>query len=64
MKLLRVSLTAAKQPNTDSPIFQYVDGMSEQSTDREKTDVFREQVHYSATVKEELAEARNKDERC
>jgi len=34
-------LTVAKQPNTDSPIFQLVDGMAEQKIDREKTDVFR-----------------------
>jgi len=54
-------LTAAKQPNTDSPIFQLVDGMAEQKIDREKTDVFREQINYSAAVKEKLAEARKKD---
>jgi len=54
-------LMAAKKPNTDSPIFQLVDGMTEQTIDREKTDVFREQVKYSATVKEKLAEARKND---
>lgn len=58
---LKNLLTAAKQPNTDSPVFQLVDGMTEQSIDREKTDVFREQVNYSAIVKEKLAEARKKD---
>ncbi len=60
-KSLTSLLIAAKKPNTDSPIFQLVDGMTEQTIDREKTDVFREQVNYSATVKEKLAEARKKD---
>ena len=54
-------LKEARKPNTDSPIFQLVDGMTEQTIDREKTDVFREQVNYSATVKEKLAEARKKN---
>ncbi len=57
---LKNLLTAARKPNTDSPVFQLVDGMTEQTIDREKTDVFREQVNYSTKVKEKLAEARKK----
>ncbi len=54
-------LKEARKPNTDSPVFQLVDGMTEQTIDREKTDVFRKQVQYSEKMKEKLAEARNKD---
>ncbi|HEX9940347.1 MAG TPA: TRAFs-binding domain-containing protein [Longimicrobium sp.] len=49
---------ARKQMGTvDSPLFQLVDGYPDQIA-HEKTDVFREQVEYSARVKETLREAR------
>ncbi|MDQ3814496.1 MAG: DUF4071 domain-containing protein, partial [Armatimonadota bacterium] len=41
---------------TDSPIFQMVEGFPE--IDHTKTDVFRERVHYSEQVKQQLAAAR------
>ncbi|MBM4056150.1 MAG: DUF4071 domain-containing protein [Planctomycetes bacterium] len=59
-KLTRL-LNEARQRRTDSPIFQLIDGMVLQDLDHAKTDVFREKVNYSATVKERLAEARKKD---
>lgn len=43
---------------TDSPLFQLVDGWTSPAIDHTKTDVFREQVRYSARRKEELADAR------
>ena len=52
------ALEAARERATDSPLFQLVDGMLPQSIEREKTDVFREQVRYSETIKRRLAEAR------
>jgi hypothetical protein len=41
---------------TDSPLYQLVEGFPE--IDHTKTDVFREQVEYSAEIKARLAEAR------
>ena len=41
----------------DSPIYQLVENYPD--IDREKTDVFRERVRYSATMKARLADARN-----
>jgi tetratricopeptide (TPR) repeat protein len=41
---------------TDSPLYQLVEGFPE--IDHTKTDVFREQVQYSAEIKARLAEAR------
>jgi hypothetical protein len=49
-------LVAARDRSVDSPIFQLVEGFPDIS--RLKTDVFRDRVHYSATWKERLAEAR------
>lgn len=51
-------LEAARQPNTDSPIFQLVDGMQPPDVSRLKTDVFRARVDYSTAIKDELAAAR------
>lgn len=48
---------AAKEPSTDSPIYQLVDGYPD-GIDRERTDIFRQQVQYSADQKEKLAAAR------
>lgn len=49
-------LIDAKSTNTDSPIFQLVEGFPE--VDHTKTDVFRDRVKYSAQMKEKLAAAR------
>lgn len=42
----------------DSPVYQFVDGLTPPPIDHERTDVFREQVAYSASVKAALAGAR------
>ncbi len=50
-------LAAAKRDAaTDSPVYQLVEGFPD--VDHAKTDVFREQVRYSAEVKQRLAIAR------
>jgi tetratricopeptide (TPR) repeat protein len=49
-------LIAARDAAVDSPLFQLVDGFPQ--IDRLKTDVFRQQVRYSAEWKERLARAR------
>lgn len=49
-------LIAAREATIDSPVFQLVDGFPD--VDHTKTDVFRQQVQYSARWKERLAEAR------
>jgi len=53
-------LVEARNAQTDSPIYQLVDGMPAPEIDRAKTDVFRDQVRYSAEMKERLAAAREK----
>jgi MAP3K TRAFs-binding domain len=60
-RLREARAAAADQPPADSPIYQLVDGYPNQIT-RERTDVFREQVRYSAEQKQRLADARSKDE--
>jgi hypothetical protein len=58
VRLLREARrAAAEQPAADSPVFQLVDGYPA-ALDRSKTDVFRDQVRYSAEMKERLAAAR------
>jgi len=49
-------LNAAKAGAVDSPVYQLVDGFPD--VQHIKTDVFRERVEYSASVKERLAIAR------
>jgi len=49
-------LREAKQAATDSPIFQLLEDYPD--IDHAKTDVFRDQVRYSAEMKERLARAR------
>ena len=51
-------LVEAREAATDSPIFSLVDGLPAAQLDREKTDVFRDQVRYSTEAKERLAQAR------
>lgn len=55
-RLLEARKAAADKPMTDSPIFQLVDGFPNITSD--KTDVFREQVRYSAEIKARLETAR------
>jgi tetratricopeptide (TPR) repeat protein len=57
--LIAQRLTQARQADTDSPIFQLVEGFPD--IQRLKTDVFRERVAYSNRIKERLAAARRRD---
>jgi tetratricopeptide (TPR) repeat protein len=53
-------LVEARNAQTDSPIYQLVDGLPAPEIDRAKTDVFRDRVRYSTEMKERLAAARKK----
>lgn len=55
-RLVAACKAAEDKPLTDSPIFQLLDGFPNITSD--KTDVFREQVQYSAEIKSRLEEAR------
>ncbi len=48
--------SASQHEKTDSPIFQLLEDYP--NIQREKTDVFRERVHFAQKVKEDLARAR------
>src|SRR6185503_18684588 len=50
--------SASDKPATDSPIFQLVEGFPVPAVDHVKTDVFRDQMQYSAEIKARLATAR------
>jgi hypothetical protein len=52
-------LAEIKKGDIDSPVYQLVEGFPD--VQHMKTDVFREQVEYSARIKEELATARKLD---
>lgn len=56
---LRDALVAAREATVDSPVFQLVDGLRPADVDRLKTDVFRDRVAYSRTIKDRLAQARS-----
>ena len=56
-RLAEAREAAAREPATDSPLYQLVDGYPN-GIDHAKTDVFREQVQYSETQKKKLAGAR------
>ena len=58
---LVAGLRAAQLAQVDSPLFQLLEGYPAPALDRLKTDVFREQVEYSKTMKRRLAEARADD---
>jgi hypothetical protein len=51
-------LDEARNGIKDSPIFQMLDYVPEPVIDHTRTDVFREQVEYSAVMKQRLADAR------
>jgi tetratricopeptide (TPR) repeat protein len=53
---LTARLEGARDASVDSPVFQLIEGFPQ--IDRLKTDVFRDQVQYSAAWKERLARAR------
>jgi hypothetical protein len=55
---LALRLREARKAVHDSPVFTLVDGLSEQQIAHEKTDVFRDRVRYSQTIKDRLATAR------
>lgn len=55
-RLVAAFKAAEDKPLMDSPIFQLLDGFPNITSD--KTDVFREQVQYSAEIKSRLEEAR------
>jgi tetratricopeptide (TPR) repeat protein len=59
----RAALTAllkeARKETVDSPIYRMVEDYPD--VDHTKTDVFREQVDYSADIKQKLAQAREKE---
>ncbi len=57
-RLAEARRLALAEPMADSPIYQLVEGYPNVS--HEKTDVFREQVRYSAERKEQLAAARRR----
>lgn len=47
-------LIAAREPSTDSPLFQFFDDLKPHAIPHEKTDIFRERVHYSEDAKKKL----------
>lgn len=51
-------LEAAQAAQTDSPLYQLVEGFSPPDIARLKTDVFRERVQYSIDMKQRLSTAR------
>jgi tetratricopeptide (TPR) repeat protein len=55
-EILKKRLIEAQNPNTDSPIFQLVEGFPD--IQHIKTDVFRERVKYSEELKKQLAQIR------
>jgi len=58
-KALVERLDEARKAQTDSPIFQLVEGFPAPEVDRTKTDVFRDRVRYSTEMKDRLAAARS-----
>lgn len=57
--LAEILIKAKKQRSTDSPLYDLINGISFQnSVAHEKTDVFRDKVHYDEVIKKELAYAR------
>jgi MAP3K TRAFs-binding domain len=51
-------LRAAQRQTTDSPIFQLLDDLPHPDVNHLKTDVFRDRVEYSSSMKAKLATAR------
>ena len=57
-QILVKALRAAREADTDSPVFQLIGDLPRPDIDRLKTDVFRDRVAYSVSAKEELARPR------
>jgi hypothetical protein len=57
-KAIVAFLREARNGTHDSPIFQLLDKLTAPNVDHLKTDLFREQVQYSETMKNRLAAAR------
>jgi len=57
-KLLETAKAARGDENTDSPVFQLVDGYTAPDIARLKTDVFRDRAHYAVEARKRLADAR------
>ncbi len=55
---LSTILKAARDASPDSPVYQLLEGIHVPEIAHAKTDIFREQVRYSASMKERLANAR------
>jgi len=55
---LAAMLQAARDATPDTPVYQLLEGFHAPEIAHTKTDVFREQVRYSESVKERLAAAR------
>jgi len=55
---IAASLRQSRQGSKDSPIFQILDYIPEPIVDHTRTDVFRQQIDYSESLKRRLAEAR------
>lgn len=60
-RALAKSLEDAREATIDSPVYQLVEGFRPPDIARLKTDVFRERVAYSQSIKEQLREARLQD---
>jgi len=56
---IAASLRQSRQGSKDSPIFQILDYIPEPIVDHTRTDVFRQQIDYSESLKRRLAEARS-----
>ncbi len=56
LDMVAAKLRDARKMMTDSPVFQLVEGFPE--IKRLKTDVFRDRVQYSTTLRQKLAQAR------
>jgi len=60
--LVKKLKNAKKRKDTDSPVYQLVDGIAFQnSVAHQKTDIFRDQVEYNTQIKKLLEKTRNKD---
>jgi tetratricopeptide (TPR) repeat protein len=55
---LTATLEAAREASPGSPVYQLLEGIHATEIAHAKTDIFREQVRYSTSIKERLAVAR------
>jgi len=57
-KVLSERLHASRDQHEDSPVYQFLSGLPRPILSHEATDVFRERVEYSRSLKRRLADAR------